>query len=203
MSSAPGSGLGSGLAERWPLAGLSDVRDSLLLAWGSPGRGYHDPLHLTEVLDRLELLDCSEVSVLLAAWFHDAVYDGAPDDVARSASWASRSLPSPLGAEVARLVLITADHRPAADDLAGQLLCDADLGILAADPERYDEYVRGVRREYAHVDDALFAAGRAAILEDLLAREHLFWSPVARALWEAPARANLAREIATLRTDLG
>lgn len=197
------SALAPDLAVRWPLSDLLDLRDSLLAAWGAPGRGYHDLLHLTEVLDRLELLDCSSDAVVLAAWFHDAVYDGAADDVARSASWASRSLPVQCGAEVARLVLLTEDHRPAADDLPGQLLCDADLGILAAAPERYDDYVRGVRREHAHIDDALFAAGRAAILQDLLDRKHLFWSPAARDLWDAPARANLAREIATLRANLG
>ena len=45
------------LADRWPLADLTDVRDAL--AGGvraSPSRGYHDTLHLTEVLDRLDEL---------------------------------------------------------------------------------------------------------------------------------------------------
>ncbi len=65
---------------------------------------------------------------------------------------------------------LTATHRPADDDHAGQVLCDADLGILAADPARYASYTAGVRREYAHVPDADFAAGRAAVLRDLLAK---------------------------------
>ena len=65
------------LADRWPLDSLAEVRDELLAAYGSPGRSYHDLRHLTEVLDRLDDLGCDDPPVLLAAWFHDAVYDGA------------------------------------------------------------------------------------------------------------------------------
>ena len=64
---------------------------------------------------------------------------------------------------------LTEHHDPAADDLAGQVLCDADLAILAAPPDRYDAYLAGVRRDYAHVSDTDFAAGRAAVLRDLAA----------------------------------
>ena len=42
------------LADRWPVDGHTDLRDELLLAWDRPG--YHDLLHLTEVLDRLDQL---------------------------------------------------------------------------------------------------------------------------------------------------
>ncbi len=119
--------------------------------------------------------DPAREAVLLAAWFHDAVYDGQGDDEERSARLALDALgPTPLGEEVARLVRLTATHRPLDSDAPGQVLCDADLGILAADPARYASYTEGVRREYAHVPDADFAAGRAAILRDLLAKPTLF-----------------------------
>ena len=78
------------------------------------------------------------------------------------------------------------------------MLCDADLGILAADPARYASYAAGVRREHAHVPDADFAAGRAAILRDLLAKPTLFHTPTARSRWEHRARANVTREIEQL-----
>ena len=93
---------------------------------------------------------------------------------------------------------LTEHHDPAADDLPGQVLCDADLAILAAPPERYDAYVAGVRRDYAHVSDADFARGRAAVLRDLSARARLFHTAYARERWEPAARANLARELAEL-----
>ena len=44
------------LAARWPLSDHHDERDALVSAYGDPVRGYHDLLHLTEVLDRIDEL---------------------------------------------------------------------------------------------------------------------------------------------------
>jgi predicted metal-dependent HD superfamily phosphohydrolase len=193
------------LDERWPLAVLADVRDDLLAAYDDPSRGYHDRLHLTEVLGRLDELASAGVGfepdvAALAAWFHDAVYDGERDAEERSAVWAEEALVGTgYAAEVARLVRLTETHDPAADDAAGQALCDADLAILASPRDRYDEYVIGVRREYAHISDSDFAAGRAAVLHDLTGRERLFHTSYAREHWEPAARANLQRELEQLQ----
>ena len=181
----------------WPLDSHLDVRDELLTAWDRDG--YHDLQHLTEVLDRLALLGATDPVVLLAAWFHDAVYDGDRDDEERSAEWAIAALPASLGPDVARLVRMTATHDPADDDPGACALSDADLGILAADPARYAAYVDGVRRDYSHLTDEDFRVGRVAVLEDLLARDSLFRLPKARELWEDAARTNLARELNSLR----
>ena len=127
-------------ADHWPLTTGDDVRDELLRAYGDPARGYHDTRHLTEVLTRLgELADhgtaFDRTPVLLAAWFHDAVYDGERDAEERSATWAEEALPAHADpatvAETARLVRLTETHRPADDDANGCALSDADLGILA------------------------------------------------------------------------
>ena len=194
----------TGLASRWPLgADLTDVRDELLAAYATD-RGYHDTRHLAEVLDRVdELRDAGEVfdheAVTLAAWFHDAVYDGQAGAEERSAQWALRALAGrPAAGEVARLVRLTERHLPADDDANGCVLSDADLAILAASPERYEEYVADVRREYAHVPDELFRPGRAAVLGDLLAKQSLFHTAHAREHWEAPARANVEAELLEL-----
>ena len=197
----------SDLARAWP-AGLDEgLRRRLEDAWGDPRRGYHDLQHLAEVLDHVrELLGLEDPlleTVRLAAWFHDAVYDGRPDDEERSARLAEVELTAAgvapaVVAEVARLVRLTATHRPAVDDRAGGVLCDADLAVLAAGPERYAAYVRGVRREYAHVGDEAFARGRAAVLTDLLATPTLFRTDAARERWEAAARANVEAEVRSL-----
>jgi len=184
------------LEDRWPLPEHRDLRDELLSAWDRSG--YHDLLHLREVLDRLGELAVDATEVVLAAWFHDAVYEGADDDEERSAQWAERALPAAYADEVARLVRMTLHHRPAEDDPAGCALSDADLGILAADPARYADYVAGVRADFAHVSDADFRAGRLAVLQDLAAKPSIFHSARARELWEAQARANLDHEIAGL-----
>jgi predicted metal-dependent HD superfamily phosphohydrolase len=195
------------LIERWPLPGRPELRDRLLAAYGEERRGYHDLTHLAEVLDHVETLaaaaDVDVEAVVLAAWFHDAVYEGAGDDEERSAALATAELTAAgldpqRVAEVARLVRLTATHRPGPDDLGGQVLSDADLAVLAADPERYAGYVAGVRAEYAHVADDDFRSGRAAVLRELLAKPSLFHTAAARDRWEERARANVSRELAGL-----
>ncbi|MGZ8743621.1 MAG: HD domain-containing protein [Nocardioides sp.] len=194
------------LRDHWPLPGQAVLRDLLLTAYGEDRRRYHDLTHLAEVLDHVATLaaeaDDAE-AVVLAAWFHDAVYDGAGDDEERSAVLAEAELaaagvPPDRVLEVARLVRLTATHRPEPDDRNGQVLSDADLAVLAADEERYAGFVAGVRAEYAHVPDGHFRRGRAAVLRELLAKPTLFHTAAARDLWEDRARANVIRELAGL-----
>jgi len=194
----------SDLAAWWPLADRDELRGELEAAYADPARGYHDTRHLAEVLQRLDELADSVAydrePVLLAAWFHDAVYDGRPGAEERSARWALTALAGrPDAAEVARLVRLTEQHRPTPDDVNGCALSDADLAILAAGPRRYTEYVDTVRREYAHVSDTDFATGRATILADLLGKPTLFHTAHARDHWEEAARANVRRELTELR----
>jgi predicted metal-dependent HD superfamily phosphohydrolase len=141
--------------------------------------------------------------VVLAAWFHDAVYDGAPAAEERSARLAEAELAGLAAevdvAEVARLVRLTEHHDPAPGDHDGEALCDADLAILAAAPERYRDYTAGVRDEYSAYSDDAFRAGRLTVLEELAGRDHLFRTAYAREHWEPQARANLLREIEQLR----
>ena len=194
------------LRAHWPLSGDEALREDLLDAWDRPG--YHDLQHLPDVLARLAELaeagvDYPHLPVWLAAWFHDAVYDGERDAEERSATWAEDVLPLTVGeetaAEVARLVRMTETHEPAEDDVAGCALSDADLAILAAPATRYAAYVRSVREEYAHLDEDAFALGRAQVLEHLAEKPTLFHTEPARAAWESAARANLASELGDLR----
>ncbi|WP_251153068.1 DUF4031 domain-containing protein [Cellulosimicrobium sp. Marseille-Q4280] len=139
----------------------------------------------------------------LAIWFHDAVHDGeAGRDEERSAGLATTALAPHVGtaaaAEVARLVLLTTHHDPAAGDATGALVSDADLAILAAAPDRYARYARQVRAEYAHVPDDVFRSGRAAVLRSLLDAGPLYRTTFATERWEERARANLVAELIDL-----
>jgi predicted metal-dependent HD superfamily phosphohydrolase len=195
----------------WPLDDAARLREELHAAYADPSRGHHDVGHLRDVLTRLDELAAAGTpfdreAVLLAAWFHDAVYDGERDAEERSASWAEEALAGVVDAatvaEVARLVRLTEHHRPDAEDANGCALSDADLAILAAPLERYERYVAAVRREYAHLTDEVFAAGRADVLQGLADKPQLFHTPHGVGAWEEPARANLARELAGLRRQV-
>ncbi|MFD7690665.1 hypothetical protein [Streptomyces sp. NPDC059781] len=181
--------------------------DALLRRWSEPQRHYHTLTHLTAVLDHIDVLeeyaDDPDV-VRLAAWFHDAVY--LPDrstNEERSARLAERALPeagvsAEKTAEVARLVRLTVTHDPADDDRDGQVLCDADLAVLAASPSSYAAYTAAVREEYHFVPNDAFRAGRAEVLRQLLALPRLFRTPYGREHWEATARYNMRGELEML-----
>ncbi|WP_129668838.1 metal-dependent phosphohydrolase [Phytoactinopolyspora endophytica] len=202
------------LTERWAsLAGRSVEADrcgqDLLARWSQPHRHYHAVSHLRAVLDAIDML--AEVAdepdaVRLAAWFHDAVYDGRPgDDERASAALAAESLrrlgqTPELVDEVVRLVLLTIDHCPAPGDANGAVLCDADLSVLGAGAEDYRAYTDAVRRDYSHIADEEFRIGRAAVVERLLTKDPLFHTGTGRARWEAAARHNLNAELAQLRS---
>lgn len=192
-----------GLLEQWHrlLPGHEAMGRGLVRRWLAPQRHYHDVRHLAfllAALDEIGTPPSASRPVRLAAWFHDAVYDGEPGDEDRSAALAESLLagvlPAAEVAEVARLVRLTATHDPADDDAAGAALCDADLAILAAPAARYDVYVADVRGDYAHVADPIWAIGRTAVLDRLLAKDRLFTTAYGSRTWTAPARANLARE---------
>jgi predicted metal-dependent HD superfamily phosphohydrolase len=178
------------------------VYDELVRRHREPHRRYHTLVHVAHVLREARRLVAHATgadarTVALAAWFHDAVYD--PRAVAGHNEDASAELatdrlhllglPPATVAEVGRLVRLTAGHQPA-----------PDLAVLAADAAAYDAYVHGVRTEYAHVDDADWRTGRAAVLDHFLGLAHLFHVPLGPGDdRDARARANLAAELAALR----
>ncbi|WP_309232342.1 HD domain-containing protein [Micromonospora tarensis] len=183
--------------------------EELIVRWREPHRHYHTLTHLTAVLDVLDRhadLAARADLVRLAAWYHDAVYDpraGGDANERDSAALAESVLtglgvPAPAVAEVRRLVLLTAGHTVATDDRDGALLCDADLAVLAAPPAAYQRYATAIRREYAHVPEPAFRAGRAAVLTGLLALPALYRLPPLASRWEQPARDNVRGELAAL-----
>lgn len=202
-----------GLRARW-VATLRDVGiaddglfDALIARYDEDHRRYHTVEHVGAVVVRAEELAEAEGlgerdAVLLAAWFHDVIYDPrAADNEARSAAWAtevlsSRGAPPALVERVVELVVLTADHAAAPDDLEAAVLLDADLAVLAAEPAEYDRYAEAVREEYGFVPDEAFRVGRRRVLEGLLARPLFRTEAMAGA--EPVARANLARELERL-----
>lgn len=181
--------------------------DNLLARWAEPQRRYHTTAHLAQVLDRVDTLAGHAADpdvVRLAVWFHDAVYrPDRTENEERSAALAERALaeagvPGAATAEVARLVRLTVTHDPADGDTNGEVLCDADLAILAAAPKEYGTYAAQVREEYGFVPDDAFREGRAAVLRQLLGLPRLFRTPHGVAAWEPRARQNLTTELELL-----
>src|SRR5262245_13481719 len=206
------------LSETWRQVaarqGLSMARaqamlDELIAAYQQPARQYHTLEHIAALLRQLEehkdgVIDYDAMA--LAIVFHDVVYDPRrQDNEAQSAAVARQRLTS-LGFpaagvdKIAAYIEATQHGREVAiadPDLA--LLLDLDLSTLAATPDVYRLYASAIRREYAHVPDALYRLGRRRILDGFLARERIYRTERLSALWEARARANISEEIAAFR----
>ncbi len=205
-------GLRDELMARWDatLPHQEQIGVELLARYAEPHRRYHTAHHLARVLRTVdELADDHDLFLVrLAAWFHDAVYAipvGQLPNEEASARLALREL-SRAGLEqedltqVARLVRLTATHTPGSRDPEGELLCDADLEILAASPEEYAAYAAAIRAEYAAVPEAAFVAGRLEIMTPL-AEGDIFRTAKGRALTDA-ARVNVIAECGALEERL-
>jgi predicted metal-dependent HD superfamily phosphohydrolase len=197
---------------------IRSAGESLIEHWSAPDRRLHNLKHLVSVLARVDELteETHEPDLVrLAAWYHGVVFDaalktalaahGGEDEVA-SADLAYRELVA-LGVPEARarrvhdLVVHLARHTPDPADPDSGVLSDADLGMLAVEPQRYKAYLADLRAEYAHVPIPVFLAARRRILRKLLARTSLFVTPMSEG-WEEPARQNLTAELARVDKEL-
>lgn len=196
--------------EAWQALGVAQPDAALLAAlearYREPHRHYHTLEHLDACLRHFvsaRTLAEHPHEIVLALWFHDAVYAiRAPDNERLSADWAREALTTAgVDAEVAgrvhALVMVTRhDVAPATVDQ--QLLLDADLSILGARAAVFDAYEQQVFAEYAAVPRDAFRANRRRILQGFLDRPRIYHTAQFHDRLEAQARANLARSIRQL-----
>lgn len=204
--------------ERWHAAldavgAVAGARDAayadLVARHREPGRHHHVLAHASSVVDAVLAIHGTGddwATTVLAAWYHDVVYDPRASLGANEGSSAvlARRVLESMGAslsatgEVCRLICLTADHDPCPGDRNGALLCDADLSVLASDEDGYGAYVAAVRAEYGHVDDDAWRAGRRGVLRSFLDRPRIFRTITGRERWESRARINISAELASL-----
>jgi predicted metal-dependent HD superfamily phosphohydrolase len=193
----------------WPEPAATALLEEIVEAYGQPHRHYHTLYHIAALLTLLDRHGegiADRAILTLAILFHDIVYDPARNDnEAASASFAADrlaalGLPAEATAEVARYILATrhGQESESIDTEGLALLLDLDLSILAATPAEYRAYAEAIRREYACVPDRLYRPGRRAVLAGFLKRDRIYRTDRLAALWERPARANMAAELAEL-----
>jgi predicted metal-dependent HD superfamily phosphohydrolase len=175
--------------------------------YAEPHRHYHTAQHIVECLtefDPARRLASQPVAVELALWFHDAIYEPrAPDNEEQSAALAEQCLTEAgangaLCAAVRDLILVTKTHEGSGHPDA-PLLMDIDLSILGQPEDRFREYERQIRLEYAWVPDAVFVSRRAEILARFLARGRIYATDRFFQLREDQARLNLKASLERLR----
>jgi predicted metal-dependent HD superfamily phosphohydrolase len=180
--------------------------------YGEPHRACHDWARVAEMLAMAEDLAhaiAERGAFILAVLFHKAVFDRRlPDWAGRSAALMRRSVgvrwPAATLARAEALILAAAVQElpPTRDpSLRGDaaLLLDIDNAVLGEAPSRFDAHEAAFRREYAHLSEDAYAAGRAASLEMLTWRERVYLTDRFYLEREKAARRNISRAIARLR----
>jgi len=185
---------------------LTALQVDVLARYREPQRHYHTMQHIDECFERWQELGAHAThpaEVQLALWFHDVIYDTQrTDNEARSAALArdaalSHGVVADSAQRIAELILFTR-HAVEPEGRDAEALIDVDLSILGAAAARFDEYERQVRREYAWVPEDTFRKRRREVLEQFLARSHIYSTGVFRERYEPRARANLQRSLEAL-----
>jgi predicted metal-dependent HD superfamily phosphohydrolase len=186
---------------------INRVFELLFAAYAQPNRHYHNLNHIDQLLTTIarfnhQLKD--PITVNLAVWFHDFVYDSQASDNEAQSAKAAQELLTSIGESattidrVQQLILSTQGHQIDANDLDQSIFLDADLAILGADPVRYQAYQQAIRREYNWVSSTDYQTGRIQVLESLLKRDRLYCTDLLFAELESIARSNIKQEISEL-----
>jgi predicted metal-dependent HD superfamily phosphohydrolase len=99
---------------------------------------------------------------------------------------------------VGDLIRMTKHHQAPDGDLAAWWFIDADLSILGGYSQDYQNYVAGIRKEYAWVPDHEFYPKRRAILQGFLDRPTIYKTAESKLWLESETRTNIAGEIAQI-----
>jgi len=187
-------------------AQLDELHVQVLARYREPQRHYHTLQHLDECFARwpeLRSHAAHPAETELALWYHDAIYDTHRTDNEVLSAGLARDTALGLGVaadcaqRIADLILFTR-HAVEPDGPDAEALVDVDLSILGAAPARFDEYEVHVRKEYSWVPEDIFRKRRGEVLEQFLARRHIYSTSLFRARYEPNARANLARSLKSL-----
>jgi len=176
-------------------------------AYSSSKRHYHNLTHLGELFALLEevaeRLNKPE-DVELAIWYHDLVYNPMRQDNEGASARKARKVLEGWGIGAARITRIcqhieaTAGHQLNSEETDQAYFLDADLAILGSRREKYKGYTQQIRKEYAVFPNMLYNPGRKKVLEKLLDKPQLYFTPHFHTQFEAKARENMEWEIQQL-----
>jgi predicted metal-dependent HD superfamily phosphohydrolase len=169
------------------------------------GRYYHTLDHFEHLLHvltphRTKFSDWPVV--VLAIAYHDAVYNPLKsNNEEKSAALAEKRLkaigfPEAGILRCTEFILATKAHAPGDEEI--NLFTDADLSVLGAHPESYQQYAKQVRLEYGMYPNFLYKRERKKVLQRFLAMNSIFKTEKFRMQVEGQARTNLRAEFQRL-----
>lgn len=179
--------------------------EDLQVRYGEPHRHYHTWEHIENMLEMFEEIKYSlenRVAVEFAILYHDVIYDPNSFDNEERSADLSMEILGPMYTHNVReiveaLILHTKTHKiheesyVAGGDL--QYFLDMDLASLGVSEEQFDLNGENIRKEYAHLTDEEYEAGRLAFFNSFLARDRIYFTDYFYDKFEVLARNNLTR----------
>jgi predicted metal-dependent HD superfamily phosphohydrolase len=192
---------GSSRGEDRAAAVFKAVRDH----YDEPHRVYHTADHIRHCLREVDRIPDDyehKTAVEIAIWFHDVIYEiGDPGNEANSADWfkkqAQGDLPDAIIDQVYRMIIAT-EHREPAMELDSAYVVDVDLSSFGLPFDEFAVDSAMVRAENIHLTDAQFFQGQKQFLLRLLERDRIFQTELFNGLYEAQARSNIRRTLASM-----
>lgn len=195
------------------------VLQNVYRAYAEPQRHYHTQQHLHECLEKITVFESLAKhygEIVIALWFHDAIYDikttptsstnndqsNDKSNELRSADWARQTaldfgLEADQAARIHQLIMNTL-HNAQPDSHDAAILVDVDLSILGMPVERFTEYEQQVRAEYAWVPEPLYRQKRSEVLQHFLKQANIYHTDLYQQRFETQARDNLTRSLKQL-----
>lgn len=150
-------------------------------------------------------------AILLAIFFHDAVYDPTSSRNEEDSAHLFRAFAAETAAidnetvrNVVDWIMATKTHQMSSSSSSSpnpnlQLFLDLDMAVLGKTATAYEHYAKLVRCEYQHVPLAVYCEKRATVLAGFLQQAHIYGTDRFQTALEQRARENLANEIESLR----
>ena len=174
--------------------------------YGHPKRYYHTLEHLNsltaELIPLKDMID-DWPTILFSIAYHDIVYNPLrQDNEQKSADVALHRLtllniPDAQKNRCKEQILATKSHE-LSDHADTNYFTDADLAILGADPNTYQEYAKAIRKEYQLYPDLIYNPGRKKVLEHFLEMPAIYKTDFFSEKYELRARENLTNELEML-----
>ncbi len=181
----------------------NELWDEIEQHYSEPGRYYHTPEHLENLLTQLTTVK-AEVknwhTVLFSLYYHDIIYNAQRgDNEERSAELAVKrmeqiAVPMEMISRCKSQILATKSHLLSADSDTNYFT-DADLSILGQEWEVYSSYCNAVRKEYAVYPDLVYKPGRKKVIRHFLGMERIYKSDYFYSKFEIQAKQNLEKEL--------
>ncbi len=188
-------------AEIWPnLINLTQLYER------DPWRSYHNVKHLEEMVNFLIASEKelkNPTAIFAAVLGHDSVYEpwlyggGINEDLSakRTEYFLMPHYGQDLAGVVSAYIRATAAHPVDVVDTDLAYFLDADMSILAADSERFEEYEHGIYKEFTWLGTIArkeYLEGRLNFFKSIES-ERIFITEIAQDMYEERAHRNIGR----------